>query len=96
MPLSGDKFIKINEERAKDVINEERVRDVLRKVDAEGDGDGRLNKEELKVALRQLGSRNAAWRYRRCLSHADDNKDGLVSEKEQEELVKYLVAKYGN
>ncbi|KAJ7966633.1 putative Calcium-binding EF-hand family protein [Quillaja saponaria] len=75
-----------------DFIDEARVRDVLKKVDV--NRDGKLDKKELREAARQLGALNGAWRAFRALKHADANNDGLISEEEQEELVKYLLTKY--
>ncbi|KAF7830632.1 putative Calcium-binding EF-hand family protein [Senna tora] len=61
---------------------------------ADRDGDGRLSKEELKQAFRQLGSHVTDWRVFRCLRHVDTDKDGLISASEFDALVKYAVSKY--
>lgn len=55
------------------------------------DGDGYLNKKELRNAFSSLGSSAPRWRALRALWHADSNKDGRISEAELENLVKYAL-----
>ncbi|CAK9168715.1 unnamed protein product [Ilex paraguariensis] len=51
--------------------------------------DGKLSRKELKEAFRSLGLKFSGWRARRALHHADANGDGVISEEEMNELVKY-------
>ncbi|CAI9115740.1 OLC1v1016730C1 [Oldenlandia corymbosa var. corymbosa] len=55
------------------------------------DGDGQLDKRELKEALKYLGAILPGWRAARCLRHADADGDGFVSEHELDELVRYAI-----
>lgn len=72
---------------------EEQIREILKKADK--DGDGRLNKEELKQAFRQLGSHFPDWRVFRSLYQADAKDSILLSGFEFDVLVKYALSKYG-
>ncbi|KAK9946519.1 hypothetical protein M0R45_011982 [Rubus argutus] len=54
-------------------------------------GDGKLSKEELKAAFRKLGSRWSSYRASRALRYVDSNHDGVISEEEFNELVKYAL-----
>ncbi|CAK9177003.1 unnamed protein product [Ilex paraguariensis] len=51
--------------------------------------DGKLSRQELKGAFRGLGLKFSGWRARCALRHADANGDGVISEDEMNELVKY-------
>ena len=55
-------------------------------------GDGRLSKQELKMAFSSLGSAAPRWRAFRALRHADGNKDGYINlDLELDNLVKYAL-----
>lgn len=56
-------------------------------------GDGRLDKEELKQAFKHLGARFPAWRAARALKHADANRDGVISLEETNALIEYILRK---
>ncbi|KAK7383128.1 hypothetical protein VNO78_28799 [Psophocarpus tetragonolobus] len=67
------------------------VEKIMKKLrEADGDKDGRYNKNELKSAMRNLGALFPGWRAQRCLANADLNNDGLISGHEIDILVKYL------
>lgn len=53
--------------------------------------DGRLNKEELKAAFKELGAIFPGFRAYRGLHHADDNGDGYINDEEVDKLVKYTL-----
>lgn len=82
MPLYVSKSINLS-------LNEEQLKVIFKEHDT--NGDGRLSREELSKAFQKLGSRNAGWRARRSLHHADKNGDGSVGLEELEELAKYAV-----
>lgn len=54
-------------------------------------GDGRLDKAELKEAFKDLGGILPGWRAARGLQHADANGDGFITEDELTCLVKYAI-----
>lgn len=56
------------------------------------DGDGRLSKQELKMAFSSLGSAAPGWRAFRALHRADGNGDGYINlDTELENVVKYAL-----
>lgn len=71
----------------------EEIEKILREADK--NGDGVWNKEELKEAFRKLGAWFPGWRANGGLSAADLNKDGVISENELAEVIKYAKSKYG-
>ncbi|XWS25628.1 hypothetical protein CRYUN_Cryun27aG0084200 [Craigia yunnanensis] len=64
------------------------LKHTLQKFD--GNGDGRLSKQELKNAFYYIGSHFPNWRANRALNRADDNEDGYISEGEMDDLVEYV------
>lgn len=72
---------------------EEEIKKILKEADK--DGDGGLNKEELKQAFRELGAHVPWWRARCCLRRADTNNDGVIAGEELNEVVSYAMSKYG-
>ncbi|KAM7514213.1 hypothetical protein LguiA_003796 [Lonicera macranthoides] len=77
----------IPKRRANYDLSEDQLKGLLKRYDT--NGDGKLSKEELSVAFRQLGLRFSWWRAGRAIHHADANDDGYISEDELHELVKY-------
>ncbi|KAM7514211.1 hypothetical protein LguiA_003794 [Lonicera macranthoides] len=85
MPLmahTDDKGQKLN-------LTEEQLKMIFREADT--NKDGRLDKKELKGAFERLGAIVSGWRAGRALYHADQDKDGFISEQELDDLVKYAV-----
>ncbi|KAK1433500.1 hypothetical protein QVD17_10411 [Tagetes erecta] len=58
------------------------------------DGDGFLNRKDLKVCFTRLGLHLSCFRVWRAMRHADANGDGLISEDEIWELIQY-ASKWG-
>ena len=77
---------------SRDPLTEQQLKEIFEQHDA--NGDGQLNKAELKEAFRYLGALIPGWRVNRALHHADANGDGFISEKEMKDLVNY-AAKFG-
>ncbi|KAI4336970.1 hypothetical protein L6164_015435 [Bauhinia variegata] len=72
----------------------EKIRGILKEVD--GDGDGRLTRDELKKAFDKLGAWFPAFRTKLALNAADKNGDGVISgDLETEELIYYILDRYG-
>lgn len=67
--------------------SEETLKGVLARHDT--DGDGVLTRKELKEAFKAAGSSFPGWRAIRALCHADKNRDGVISEKELNNLLHY-------
>ncbi|KAK2995617.1 hypothetical protein RJ640_020253 [Escallonia rubra] len=74
-------------------LSEEDLRGLLKRFDT--DGNGKLSKNELKVAFHSLGLHFSGWRAGRALRRADADGDGQISEDEMLELVKICAAKWG-
>lgn len=55
------------------------------------DGDGRLDKEDLKEAFRALGARVPAYRADRAIHYSDLDLDGAINEDEIDHLVSYAL-----
>ncbi|CAK8569519.1 unnamed protein product [Lathyrus sativus] len=60
-------------------------------IDADVNEDGRLSKEEIKKALKNLGAYFPGWKADRCLKKLDRNEDGQINDDEIDDLVNYLV-----
>ncbi|KAL3505190.1 hypothetical protein ACH5RR_035031 [Cinchona calisaya] len=69
------------------VLSEEKLKGVFRQHDK--NGDGRLDKAELKEAFKCLGAFIPWWRAAGGLDYADANGDGFITEDEMTCLVKY-------
>uniref|UniRef100_A0A803LWG8 EF-hand domain-containing protein n=1 Tax=Chenopodium quinoa TaxID=63459 RepID=A0A803LWG8_CHEQI len=76
-------------ESHKATIDEVQLRALFRKHDI--NGDGHLNKEELKEAFRRLGSFMPSWRADRAIYYTDIDIDGVINEEEIDHLVAYAV-----
>ncbi|KAK7405418.1 hypothetical protein VNO78_06695 [Psophocarpus tetragonolobus] len=72
------------------VSNKDKLRQILREADV--NGDGRIDKNDIKRTLVSLGCVFPAWRANRCLANADFNKDGFIDKTEMEALVQYLLS----
>ncbi|KAL3514519.1 hypothetical protein ACH5RR_027236 [Cinchona calisaya] len=68
---------------------EEQLKGIFKQHDR--NGDGRLDKAELKEAFKQLGAMIPGWRAARGLSQADANGDGYITEEEMTSLVHYAI-----
>ncbi|XP_027333585.1 uncharacterized protein LOC113848323 [Abrus precatorius] len=67
----------------------QKIREKLRQADINMDGS--YNKEELKIALKDLGAIIPSWRASRCLGKADFDNDGQISGQEIDILIDYLL-----
>ncbi|KAI9118130.1 hypothetical protein K1719_010462 [Acacia pycnantha] len=75
------------------VLTENEVRKILARADR--NGDGCLTMDELKVALKEIGSRWPCFRAHRLLRIADFNRDGQISGKaEIDKLVACILDWY--
>ncbi|KAF5792335.1 putative EF-hand domain pair protein CML [Helianthus annuus] len=57
-------------------------------------GDGKLSRKELKVCLKKFGLYFAGFKAWLAISHIDADGDGMISEDEIDELIKY-ASKWG-
>ncbi|CAN4095387.1 unnamed protein product [Withania somnifera] len=73
-------------------LTEEELKCLVKRYDK--NGDGKLNKEELKVAFKDLGIWFCAFRAYQAMQHADKNHDGLIVDNELDVLVE-LAIKWG-
>lgn len=79
--------------KEKTVITKEKIRRTLKKVDR--NRDDRVSEDELKEALKILGSRWPAFRAILCFQHADTNHDRQISgQAEIDKLVDYIFKCY--
>ncbi|KAL5071896.1 hypothetical protein RYX36_022783 [Vicia faba] len=60
-------------------------------IDADVNKDGCYTKDEIKKALKDLGSYIPGWRANACLKKLDADKDGQISGEEFDNLVDYLL-----
>lgn len=77
---------------SKSPLPEQQLKEIFKQHDT--NGDGQLNKAELKHAFQHLGALIDRWLAHRALHHADADGDGCISEKEMKDLVEY-AAKFG-
>nr|XP_009776175.1 PREDICTED: polcalcin Syr v 3-like [Nicotiana sylvestris] len=73
-------------------LTEEQLEKILKRYDK--NGDGKLSKQELKFAFKEMGLRFCGWKAGRAFHHADINGDGYINKEEMSELVKY-ASKWG-
>lgn len=73
-------------------LTEEQLEKILKRYDK--NGDGKLSKQELKYAFKEMGLRFCGWKAGRAFHHADINGDGYINKEEMSELVKY-ASKWG-
>lgn len=76
----------------KNALSEEQLRMVFKAHDK--NGDGHLDKEELKEAFRALGARIPGYRAGRAIYYSDIDLDGTINEDEIDHLVSYAI-QYG-
>ncbi|KMT11950.1 hypothetical protein BVRB_5g099140 [Beta vulgaris subsp. vulgaris] len=70
-------------------LDEVQLRSIFRGHDI--NGDGHLNKEELKEAFRRLGAFVPSWRADRAIYYTDIDIDGVINEEEIDHLVAYAL-----
>ncbi|KAL3514507.1 hypothetical protein ACH5RR_027234 [Cinchona calisaya] len=70
-------------------LTAEQLRGIFEQCDK--NGDGRLDRAELKEAFKKLGAMIPSWRAARGLHHADLNGDGYIDEEEMTDLVNYAL-----
>ncbi|XP_020582907.1 polcalcin Phl p 7-like [Phalaenopsis equestris] len=59
-------------------------------------GDGRISRDELRHAIRNIGVRFSGWRSNRWIRQADSNGDGFIDvDDEIDNLIGYAKAKLG-
>ncbi|KAH0680461.1 hypothetical protein KY284_021546 [Solanum tuberosum] len=51
--------------------------------------DGKLSKQELRLAFKEMGLHFCRWKAGKALRYADKNGDGYINEDEMSELVQY-------
>ncbi|OIT04145.1 hypothetical protein A4A49_00312 [Nicotiana attenuata] len=73
-------------------LTEEQVKGMLKKYDK--NRDGKLSKEELRLAFKEMGLHFCGWKAGKALRFADINGDGFINEDEMSEFVKY-ASKWG-
>jgi len=73
----------------KATLNEAQLREIFKQHDV--NGDGHLNKQELKEAFRKLGAIIPSWRADRAIYYTDIDIDGVISEGEIDQLVVYAM-----
>lgn len=61
----------------------------------DGDGDGRISKDELRKAIRSIGVRFSWWRSGRGIRRADSNSDGILDDGEIDNLVSFAQKDLG-
>ncbi|PKI50643.1 hypothetical protein CRG98_028955 [Punica granatum] len=65
-----------------------KIKDYFMKFDT--NRDGKLSKQELKMAFRGLGSRAPWLRALLVISRMDENRDGYISDHELNKLVEFI------
>ncbi|GAB4840758.1 hypothetical protein Ancab_021521 [Ancistrocladus abbreviatus] len=85
--VNGEK--KNMETARKKVVSEEQLKAIFKAHDI--NGNGHLNREELKAAFRKLGAFVPGWRAKRAIYYTDIDIDGVISEGEIDQLVVYAV-----
>uniref|UniRef100_A0A803MSM0 EF-hand domain-containing protein n=1 Tax=Chenopodium quinoa TaxID=63459 RepID=A0A803MSM0_CHEQI len=73
----------------KNPLSEEQLRNTFMAHDK--NGDGHLDKEELKEAFRALGARIPCYRAGRAIYYSDIDLDGTINEDEIDHLVSYAT-----
>ncbi|CAN4114516.1 unnamed protein product [Withania somnifera] len=68
-------------------ISDEQLKGIFKKYDK--NGDGKISKQELKLAFKEMGLSFSRWRAGKAIRHADINEDGYINQEEMSELVKY-------
>ncbi|OIS96167.1 hypothetical protein A4A49_00627 [Nicotiana attenuata] len=70
-------------------LSEEELKCLVKRYDK--NGDGKLNRQELKVAFKDMGIWFCGLRAYQAMSHADINHDGLIFEDEMDALVEFAT-----
>ncbi|KNA07300.1 hypothetical protein SOVF_173210 [Spinacia oleracea] len=73
----------------KNRVSEEQLRMIFMAHDK--NGDGHLDKKELKEAFRVLGARIPCYRAGRAIYYSDIDMDGAINEDEIDHLVSYAI-----
>jgi len=73
-------------------LTEEQVKGMLKKYDK--NRDGKLSKQELRLAFKEMGLHFCRWKAGKALRFADRNGDGYINEDEISEFVQY-ASKWG-
>ncbi|PHT65274.1 hypothetical protein T459_29699 [Capsicum annuum] len=68
-------------------ITKDQLKGIFKKYDK--DGDGKISKQELKLAFKEMGLNFPGLRAGRAIRHADINEDGYINEEEMGQLVTY-------
>lgn len=71
------------------LLSEDKLKSLLKKYDKSG--DGKLNKQEVKDAFRDLGLWFCGLRAHQAMQHADKNNDGLIVDDEMGVLVDFAT-----
>ncbi|CAN4122699.1 unnamed protein product [Withania somnifera] len=68
-------------------LSDEQVKGMLMKYDR--NKDGKLSKQEVRLAFKEMGLHFCHWKAGKALRFADKNGDGYINEDEMSELVQY-------
>ncbi|KAM3237313.1 hypothetical protein P3S67_011737 [Capsicum chacoense] len=68
-------------------LSDEQVKGMLMKYDK--NRDGKLSKQEIRLAFKEMGLHLCRWKTGKALRFADKNGDGYINEDEMIELVQY-------
>ncbi|KAL9999790.1 putative EF-hand domain-containing protein [Helianthus debilis subsp. tardiflorus] len=68
-------------------LPEHQMRSIFKAFDI--NGDGKLSRKELKLCLKKFGLHFAGLRAWDAIGHIDADGDGMISEDEIDELIKY-------
>ncbi|XAR61876.1 hypothetical protein NMG60_11016418 [Bertholletia excelsa] len=69
------------------------VQQFLQKFDK--NGDGKLSREELRLAFKSQGFHFCHWRAKIAIRHADNNGDNCISDDELNKLLQYVSSEWG-
>ncbi|PKA55456.1 Polcalcin Jun o 2 [Apostasia shenzhenica] len=93
MPITGTMTTTTARAAAGEITVEE-FRQWMRRFDV--NGDGHISREELRRAVRSIGSRFSGWRSGQWIRQADTNDDGLIDvDREIDNLIDYAKTKLG-
>ncbi|PHU18877.1 hypothetical protein BC332_10028 [Capsicum chinense] len=68
-------------------LSHEQVKGMLMRYDK--NRDGKLSKQELTLAFKEMGLHFCSWKAGKAISSADKNGDGYINEDEMSEFVQY-------
>ncbi|CAK9312581.1 unnamed protein product [Citrullus colocynthis] len=69
-------------------LTREEIKEIFVELDI--DGDGFLNKDELTKAFGMIGSYTLLFKAHYAMAYADDDGNGLISERELDKLIDYV------